>query len=280
MTHVCLEAMLAILVVLVRPAVAPAWGSAGHALVVRAALAASEELPRWFRDEGAALAALSNAPDRWRDEEQSVPALAARRPDHFFDLDVWGAEPLPADRWAYVARAERRHLRPETVGLLPFALQEECGVLQSAFRDARAGQPGAQAAALAAAGVVAHLAGDAAVPLHASRHHHGWIGPNPRGFTRDAGVHAWFESELVARVEGGAIRPGAEAWRPFTSVPSAVEEMLADSLVQVPRLYELERRARAEGDDDEARALVRERLTAGATLLARLWCTAWVRSAR
>jgi hypothetical protein len=276
----CLETLLAILLVLARSSPAPAWGSAGHAVVVRAALAASEELPLWFREAGVALAALSNAPDRWRDEERVVPALIARRPDHFFDLDVWGTEPLPADRWAYVGRAERRRLRPETVGLLPFALQEECGVLQSAFRDARAGQPGAQAAALAAAGIVAHLAGDAAVPLHASRNHHGWVGPNPRGFTRDAAVHGWFESELVTRVEGTAVDAGAEAGQALASVPSAVHAALVDSLAQVPRLYELERRARVEGDDSGARALVRERLAAGATLLARLWCTAWVRSAR
>ena len=38
---------------------------------------------------------------------------------------------------------------------------------------------------------------DAAVPLHATRHHHGWEGPNPRGFTRAPSVHAWFETDVV-----------------------------------------------------------------------------------
>ena len=58
----------------------------------------------------------------------------------------------------------------------------------------------------------------------------------------------------------------------------AVQALLADSLAQVPRLYRLERESRRTGDDAGARELVRERLAAGATLLARLWRTAWVRS--
>jgi hypothetical protein len=276
---VCVNLALAILTQLAAPSAAPCWGPAGHAIVARAAVAATDGLPAWFREAADALADLANAPDRWREVEEAVPALAARRPDHFFDLDVWGAEGLPADRWRYVERAERRRLRPEAVGFLPFAILEEYGALLSAFRDARAGRPGAQAAALVAAGILAHLAGDAAVPLHASRHHHGWIGPNPGGFTRSGDVHRWFESELVARVDAGAIRAGADARDAIESVPRAVEGALAGSLAAVPTLYQLERQFRRDHDEGPVVGLVRERLAAGATLLARLWRTAWVRSA-
>jgi len=276
---VCVDMALAILIVLVGPTPAPGWGPAGHALVARAALAASDDLPAWFRGAADALGDLANAPDRWRVAEAEVPALGARRADHFFDLDVWGREGLPADRWGYVERAQRRGLRPEAVRFLPFAILEEYGALLSAFRDARAGRPGAEAAALAAAGVLAHLAGDAAVPLHASRHHHGWIGPNPGDFTRSGEIHHWFESELVGRVDGDGIRAGADARRTIRSVSRAVEEALAGSLAEVPRLYELERRSRREHDEGPAVGLVRERLVAGSTLLARLWRTAWTRSA-
>src|SRR5438132_2234006 len=108
--------------------------------------------PPWFRAAGDGLAELSNAPDRWREVEKGAPALAARRPDHFFDLDVWGVEPLPSERWAYVARAARRRLSAPAVGFLPFAIGEEYGVLLSAFRDVRSGRPGAREGALAAAG--------------------------------------------------------------------------------------------------------------------------------
>src|SRR5882762_661830 len=116
---------LVIFAVLGAPTAAPCWGPAGHAIVARAALAASEGLPPWFRDAGDALEDLANAPDRWREVEKSVPALAARGPDHFFDLDVWGTEAIPDDRWSYVERAGRRGLRPQAVGFLPFAILEE-----------------------------------------------------------------------------------------------------------------------------------------------------------
>ena len=269
---------LAILLLLALARAAAAWGPEGHIIVTRAALAASDGLPPWFRDAGDALAELSNAPDRWREAEKDAPALAARGPDHFFDLDVWGDEPLPPERWGYVARAVRRRLSPTAVGFLPFAIGEEYGVLLTAFRDVRAGRPGGREAALAAAGVLAHLAGDAAVPLHATRHHHGWVGPNPEGFTRAGEIHHWFEGALVAGVDPAEVRAAREASRALGDVPGAVHALLGDSLAQVPRLYRLERESRRTHDDADARALVRERLAAGATLLARLWRTAWVRS--
>src|SRR5437899_4313550 len=269
---------LAILLLLALARAAAAWGPEGHVIVTRAALAASDGLPPWFRDAGDALAELSNAPDRWREAEKDAPALAARRPDHFFDRDVWGDEPLPPERWGYVARAVRRRLSPAAVGFLRFAIGEEYGVLLTAFRDVRAGRAGGREAALAAAGVLAHLAGDAAVPLHATRHHHGWVGPNPEGFTRAGDIHRWFESALVARIDPAEVRTGPEAARALRDVPGAVRAILDDSLAQVPRLYRLERESRDTHDDASARALARARLAAGATLLARLWRTAWVRS--
>jgi len=279
-TRVRMGSACSILLVLGGAPAATAWGPLGHTLVTRAALTATDGLPAWFRDAGDALASLSQSPDRWRELEEAVPALAARRPDHFFDLDAWGAEPLPADRWAYVERAARRRLRAATIGFLPFAIDEEYGVLLSAFRDARAGRRGAREAAIAAAGILAHLAGDAAVPLHATRHHHGWVGPNPRGFTRRGEVHRWFESDLVARIEPASVKPGQEAGQALRDVPEAVQAVLADSLAAVPRLYAAEQVSTRRGGDGDALALVQERLAAATTFLARLWCTAWVRSGR
>jgi len=116
------------------------------------------------------------------------------------------------------------------------------------------------------------------VPLHATRHHHGWRGPNPRGFTRRGEIHAWFEGTLVTGIDAADVRPGPDARQTMRSVPVAVRAALEDSLALVPELYEAERRSAA-GDDAPARALVRRRLVAGATLLASLWHTAWVRSA-
>jgi hypothetical protein len=259
------------------PSVAPAWGPLGHALVVRAALQKSDALPAWFRDGGDQLSDLANAPDRWREDERDVPALAARKADHFFDLDVWGRERLPDDRWAYVRRTTQRGLSPDEIGFLPFAILEGYGVLLSAFRDVRASRPGAREGALAAAGVLAHLAGDAAVPLHLTRHHHGWKGPNPERYTRDPGVHRWFESRLVEGMKSEDVAHEVDGVRLPSEPTDAVRAMLADSLSLVPRLYQLERACRRD-EDEKCRALARTRLAAGAALLIRLWETAWPRS--
>ena len=272
-----LVARCALLVGCLVPCTASGWGPLGHALVVRAALQKGGALPSWFRDAGDQLSDLANAPDRWREDEHDVPALAARKADHFFDLDVWGGERLPDDRWAYVRRATQRGLRPDEIGFLPFAMLEEYGVLVSAFRDVRGTRPGAREGALAAAGVLAHLAGDAAVPLHLTRHHHGWKGENPERYTRDPGVHRWFESTLVEGVKSEDVARELDDVRLPSDASSAVRTILADSLSVVPRLYQLERSCRRD-DEEKCRALARTRLAVGAALLIRLWHTAWERS--
>jgi hypothetical protein len=91
-------------------------------------------------------------------------------------------------------------------------------------------------------------------------------------------VHRWFETTLVEGIAPGDVRVGPDGAHGLCSVPSAVDALLADSLAQVPRLYALERRSRLEHDDGPERTLVRERLVAGATLVVRLWRTAWQRS--
>jgi hypothetical protein len=254
---------------------ARAWGPVGHALVTRAALAVSEGLPAWFRDAGPALVELANAPDRWRSEEDATPALRARAPDHFFDLDAWGSVSLPADRWDYVREAQALDIAPEKIGFLPYAMLEEYGALVSAFRDARSGRAGSQAGALVAAGTLAHLAGDAAVPLHVTRHHHGWVGPNPEGFTRRASIHHWFESDLIGAVPLGALHIGAEGQQTLADSAAAVRTMLGASLDRVRELYRLERDVQRTHDETRVRAFAVGRLAAGATFLAQLWHTAW-----
>lgn len=254
---------------------ARAWGPRGHVLVTRGALSAAASLPSWFREAERALVELSIAADRWKELEDEVPALRARAADHFFELDLWGAGALPTDRWAYVRETQRRRLEADDIGFLPFALLEEYGMLVSAFREARGGRPGAREQAITGAGMIAHLAGDAVVPLHATRHHDGWVGDNPRGFRRARGVHRWFESEIVDRDDASwlGVRPGSVG--PATDVRREIMATIETSLAAVPRLYEAEQRAHRSGNDAEARVLVRERAAAGAALVAALWQAAW-----
>src|SRR5262245_34523940 len=266
---------VAMLIVIGVSNAARAWGPAGHALLTRAAVAAGPSLPAWFRDGDDRLAELANAPDRWRALAEAVPAVTALAPDHFFDLDVWGEERLPVERWAFVQRCGRRGMLPNEIGMLPFAVLEEYAVLVSAFRDVREHRAGSHEAAFTAAGILAHLLGDAVVPLHVTRHHHGWVGDNPNGFTRDRGVHQWFESTLVRGLSLRDVRVGGDALEPVSDPPAAMYSAVRASLALVPSLYRAERRSRVGGDDEAARKLVRERLRAGAILVARFWRAAW-----
>src|SRR5580704_9396150 len=43
-------------------------------------------------------------------------------------------------------------------------------------------------------GWLGHYIADAAMPLHNSKHHDGWVGDNPQGYTRDPNIHTLFES--------------------------------------------------------------------------------------
>jgi hypothetical protein len=262
------------------PADACAWGPRGHALVTRAAVRAAPSLPAWFRDAEAALVELSIAPDRQRALHDDFPALGARAAEHYFELDVWGAAPLPADRWAYLRELGRRRLEPDDVGCLPWALLEEYGVLVGAFRDAGAGRPGGREQALAAAGTIAHLAGDAAVPLHATRHHDGWVGDNPHGFRRRRGVHRWFESDMVTTSDPRRLAIPAAGVGASRDVRAELVAVLRESLAAVPAVYEAELRAQRERDPEPGRALARRRAAAGATLLAGVWQAAWEASRR
>src|SRR5579863_9063746 len=53
-------------------------------------------------------------------------------------------------------------------------------------------------------GWLGHYIADAAQPLHNSKHHDGWEGENPKGYTRDPNIHSRFEStyvDLIAATE-------------------------------------------------------------------------------
>src|SRR5690242_20167419 len=87
---------------------ASAWGAKGHEMSARvAAHALPKDMPEFFRQAAERLAYLCPEPDRWF--TQSAPALAAiNLPDHYFDLERWGADPIPATRYELAFAAEKK----------------------------------------------------------------------------------------------------------------------------------------------------------------------------
>src|SRR5689334_3254949 len=96
-----------ILILTVSAPPASAWGAKGHEMSARvAAHTLPKEMPEFFRQAAERLAYLCPEPDRWF--TQSAPALGRlNAPDHYFDLERWGADPLPVTRYELVFAAEK-----------------------------------------------------------------------------------------------------------------------------------------------------------------------------
>src|SRR5207237_5741862 len=84
--------VLAILLLLTLSGAAAGWGPEGHVIVTRAALAASDGLPRWFREAGAAPANPPTPPAPGPEVEKAAPPPPARGPDPSSIPASWAGE--------------------------------------------------------------------------------------------------------------------------------------------------------------------------------------------
>jgi hypothetical protein len=291
-------AVAAVMVPLMAATPAFGWGSDGHRMINRLAGAAlPADVPAFLRSpEGLnALEYFGPEPDRWR--SPSEPELnAAQAPEHFIDLE-WAdlVGPLPKRRYDFIralAAAQAAHpdipLTPEKVGLQPYVTVEVWERLKAALREYR----GLQAAGgdtkpveceiTFLAGWLGHYVGDGSMPLHTTIQYNGWTGANPNGYTTEHHIHALFESDYVkANVKAGDVAP-LVAVRPklLGDVFTDYMAYLRHSNTLVEKVYQLEKTgAFAGAGTTEGKAMVDERLAAGATELRDMIYTAWVRSA-
>lgn len=297
-----------------------AWDYDGHRLINQLALAT---LPTNFpafvfsAEARERIAFLGGEPDRWR----NTPELALKHcngPDHYLDLELlrdYALEParLSPFRYEFLAHLARvRYEQPVRFGevdpatdpartealpgFLPWAIVEQFGRLKSAFSAlnayAQAGTPeevaNARGNVLYYMGVLGHYVGDAAQPLHTTVHHHGWVGPNPRGYTTNYAFHAWIDGGFfekagldrealfhrlrAARLFGRQERNGATS-----EVFEKVMAFIVEQHAQVEPLYELDRQGQlspARGDCAKGRDFLAGQMLRAAGLLGDLWLTA------
>ncbi|HMN39944.1 MAG TPA: hypothetical protein PKE29_03805 [Phycisphaerales bacterium] len=235
-------------------------------------------------------------------------------PDHFIDieqLEQFGLtlSTVPPLRYEYLrALAVAKHEHPESVdpysekrdpartqewpGFLPHAIMEHYGKLISSDRQVRvlgALDDPKRADQLAAAranvifemGQLAHFVGDAAQPLHTTLHHHGWIGPNPEGFTTAKGFHRYIDTTLLGlhHLTYDAIKGLCKAERTVDK-DNPWEDVLAHiqrSFDQVRPLYVLQKTGELE--KDAGKAFMVERLCDGGAMLGAMYAAAWEASA-
>ena len=298
------------------PPLARAWDAEGHRIVTVLALdALPSDMPALFREARVReiVAFQSNEADRWR-STATPPIGHENKPDHYIDLDLlpeYGLAPatVPPFRYDFVeAMAVAKHEHPERVspydpakdrdkslewpGFLPHAIVEHYAKLEASLRTLRIlealgdeARPSeietARWNALVHMGHLSHFVGDAAQPLHTTKHFNGWTGENPNGYTTDRQFHSLIDGGVIerhgitadfvrARVKTDrAIDPGA----PFP----AVMEHIGRGFAEVEPLYRLEK----SGDLFKAAGaeLIANRLADAAGFLSALYRAAWAASA-
>ncbi len=277
-----------VLLVLLTPQFAWAWGARVHRLLVDLALEGlPADAPAWLREAPARerIDFMANQPDRWRGWN-SVELKHVTDPDHYLDvenLDQFGltVETIPHLRREYLrVLIIAKHVHPDNVepydaakdpartrewpGFVLHAVAEEYAKLQAAFNQARileqVDDP-ARREQLAEArevviyhlGCLSHFAADIAQPLHTSRHYNGWLGENPEGYRWRERFHSYIDEGFADRhkLDAQALRSRIKTDRPLNAADpwDDVAAYLTRSHAQVVPLYTLERDGQLDGPE-------------------------------
>ena len=258
------------------PAPAFAWGTAAHRLIMdRAIDILPAEIKPFFDHFRQELEVRTVDPDTYRnigwEEDQN----------HFvnFGADELGPYPFTALPREFGAALEKFGVATlRRLGMLPWREAEEFGNLRRAMesfqRNAASGRP---ADVVLFTGVAAHYIQDATQPLHASNNYDGAL-------TKQNGVHARFETALLARYESKLTLKPAPPHVVASARDFAFEELLK-SFQNVAPLLAADKEAIAGKDtyDDEyfdkffakVQPMFEERLSAGITATASMIMSAW-----
>ena len=300
-----------------------AWDYEGHRIVNQLALAS---LPKDFPVFVQAIsnlervAFLGGEPDRWR----NVPDLPLKQSggswsDHFIDLEYltdagMDIATVTSFRYDFIVQfAAGRAKHPQNFapidpaknadhtrewpGFAPWAITEQYAKLRSGFSYLKVfeelGTPdeilNAQANILYVMGVLGHYVGDCAQPLHTTKHHNGWSGPNPNAYSTWPGLHSWVDGGIIGKagIKTAQLTSRVAPAEPINLTPRpdgrdplfvAVMDYLQASNRLVEPLYQLEKSGKlGHGEQlmtDEARKFVESRLLEGARMLGAIWLTA------
>lgn len=300
--------------------VSSAWDYEGHRIVNQLALASlPTNFPAFVRQAETAerIAFLAGEPDRWRNSI-SPTFKHSHAPDHFLDLDdlpLHGLTPKTVSPFRYDFTAQLKLARDrapdkfppidpaknsdhsrDLVGFLPWAINEYYGKLESAFSylktfEQHGGTPmevaNARQNVAYLMGVMGHFAGDAAQPLHTTKHFNGWVGANPNRYSTNRTIHSWIDGGFIRKAELRVeeLRPKVRGARALTVNEARGGDMFDESLAfveaqfkLVERTYQLDRAGKlspGKGDVTEGREFIGGQLLQGGQFLGDLWLTAW-----
>ena len=263
------------------------------------------EPDRWRNQNGEAELKYSQEADHFIDMER-LPADFGEYPTDRYRFIKKLYELRAARLAAGATQREADDLLPERVGMQPYITMEVYDRLRVAFREYRHTQADIEAYEKANkrskhkiddkdraqlhgienniilyAGWLGHYVADGSQPLHTSVHYDGWTGPNPNGYVTAHGIHSQFETRFVK--DNLTERDFADAVHEATQLRTPRADYIAylkESNSLVEPLYKLEKAGAFAGTGTpEGREFVKQRLAAGAQMLANLWYTAWMESA-
>lgn len=301
---------------------ARAWDYEGHRLVNQLALAT---LPANFpafvlrADARERIAFLGGEADRWRNTPD-LPLRHFNSPDHFIDLEdlaLYRLKPSTLSHFRYEFTAQIALVRaayPKSfppihrtndldhtkalIGFLPWTITEYHGKLKSAFSYLKtfeeAGTPeeiaNARENVVHFMGVMGHFVGDAAQPLHTTRHFNGWVGRNPNGYTTNRTFHSWIDGGYFQKTGWFGVadlqhrlRPARALWAgdpkgPRDDVFPEVMQFIVEQHRQVEPLYRLEKEGKLSGEGERGltgREFLAGQLIGAGQMLGDLWYSAW-----
>jgi len=275
------------------------------------------DMPSWLRDGDTVsrIAEQSCEPDRWRGTKRLVIGHELNT-EHYLDvedLDAFGLtlNTVPRLRYEYVKTmvlAKQAHPEKfksydaakdlekskEWPGFLLHGIDEHFALLQSSFNTLRVLEAidesdTANKAARAPAihqerenvihemGILAHLIGDTSQPLHTTKHHHGWVGENPKGYTTDNGFHSYIDGKIleIHKLDFDALRPQLTYKRHINPADpwDDVVAYLQRSFDKLEPLYQLQKDGTL--TKDEGKAFISERLGDASETLSALYAAAW-----
>ncbi len=289
-----------------------AWDEAGHAIVTRLACEKlPADMPKWLKEPAVCrrLEYLSSEPDRWRGQH-NVHLDHANNPNHYIDIEdfeLYGLTlaTLPPLRREFIdVLAGRRIAHPDkfgdyerrrdpsytklSPGLLPYEIAELQWKVAASWTTLKTYEQyrsyvtdemidNARQNIVYQMGIISHFIGDGSQPLHTTRHHNGWVGSNPKGYTTDRGFHAYIDGGAIEdfRITAESIGPRAKAPRaiPNERYWAEICRYLGETFAGVEPLYQLEK----SGDlrKDPGKRFIEDRLIEGGSALAGFWVAAY-----
>jgi hypothetical protein len=261
---------------------ARAWHSQGHIDATSlAVLAAENQLPFFFTEGIETSKHCSIDPDVFKFYTDERTLYRTEAPDHYFDLELFDSNALPETRQDFTWWCVRKGKSASYIGTLPYAVTDWTYRLAIGLAEYRRwpDNPAIQTKCLVYAGILAHYAQDACMPLHATIH---WDGrADEDGNSPHTGIHSRVDALLqkVTLEEAPILDPNKPE---IESVLDAIFAQLHASQKLVDTVYEFENTI-PEADQpidpqSELWTFMQERLRETSLFTARLFVTAFQKS--